>query len=117
VRSGSHDFDGPAEFLEAMRDCDITRKHKNWLRPTLSSCIDDGTHRRRRNGVFRPKPAPRRAASGAGAGRRSGRQELCTAAARRRRADLSKIPGQMHSTDYRVPEKYLDRAIRELQPR
>ena len=24
-----HDFDGPAEFLEAMRDADITRKHKN----------------------------------------------------------------------------------------
>jgi hypothetical protein len=24
-----HDFDGPAEFLEAMRDADIVRKHKN----------------------------------------------------------------------------------------
>jgi hypothetical protein len=23
------DFDGPEEFLEAMRDADITRKHKN----------------------------------------------------------------------------------------
>jgi predicted metal-dependent phosphoesterase TrpH len=29
VRMRIHDFDGPAEFLEAMRDADITRKHKN----------------------------------------------------------------------------------------
>ena len=25
----AHDFDGPEEFLEAMRDADIVRKHKN----------------------------------------------------------------------------------------
>jgi predicted metal-dependent phosphoesterase TrpH len=29
VRMRIHQFDGPAEFLEAMRDADITRKHKN----------------------------------------------------------------------------------------
>jgi len=29
VRVRIHDFDGPVEFLEAMRDADITRKHKN----------------------------------------------------------------------------------------
>ena len=29
VRQKIHDFDRPAEFLEAMRDADITRKHKN----------------------------------------------------------------------------------------
>ncbi len=29
VRVRIHDFDGSAEFLEAMRDADITRKHKN----------------------------------------------------------------------------------------
>jgi hypothetical protein len=29
VRMRIHDFDGPEEFLEAMRDADITRKHKN----------------------------------------------------------------------------------------
>ncbi len=29
VRVRIHDFDGPKEFLEAMRDADITRKHKN----------------------------------------------------------------------------------------
>jgi predicted metal-dependent phosphoesterase TrpH len=29
VRQRIHDFDGPAEFLEAMRGADITRKHKN----------------------------------------------------------------------------------------
>ena len=29
VKIRVHDFDGPEEFLEAMRDADITRKHKN----------------------------------------------------------------------------------------
>jgi len=29
VRIRVHDFEGPAEFLEAMRDADIVRKHKN----------------------------------------------------------------------------------------
>ncbi len=29
VRLRIHDFEGPQEFLEAMRDADITRKHKN----------------------------------------------------------------------------------------
>jgi len=29
VRVRIHDFEGPEEFLEAMRDADITRKHKN----------------------------------------------------------------------------------------
>jgi predicted metal-dependent phosphoesterase TrpH len=29
VRVRIHEFDGPEEFLEAMRDADITRKHKN----------------------------------------------------------------------------------------
>jgi predicted metal-dependent phosphoesterase TrpH len=29
VRLRIHDFDGPEEFLESMRDADITRKHKN----------------------------------------------------------------------------------------
>jgi predicted metal-dependent phosphoesterase TrpH len=29
VRMRIHQFDGPQEFLEAMRDADITRKHKN----------------------------------------------------------------------------------------
>ena len=29
VRMRVHEFDGPQEFLEAMRDADITRKHKN----------------------------------------------------------------------------------------
>jgi predicted metal-dependent phosphoesterase TrpH/glycosyltransferase involved in cell wall biosynthesis len=42
VRIRVHDFEGPEEFLEAMRDADITRKHKNlvyvqalkWLQTT-----------------------------------------------------------------------------------
>jgi hypothetical protein len=29
VRIRLHDFDGPGEFLESMRDAEITRRHKN----------------------------------------------------------------------------------------
>ena len=29
VKIRLHDFDGPREFLESMRDADIVRKHKN----------------------------------------------------------------------------------------
>ena len=31
VRIRVHDFEGPEEFLEAMRDADIVRKHKNLI--------------------------------------------------------------------------------------
>jgi predicted metal-dependent phosphoesterase TrpH len=31
VRIRMHDFDGPEEFLESMRDADITRKHRNLI--------------------------------------------------------------------------------------
>ena len=43
VRVRIHDFDGPAEFLEAMRDADITRKHKNLrLRADAEAAADGG---------------------------------------------------------------------------
>ena len=73
VRERIHDFDGPAEFLEAMRDADITRKHKNLVYvQTLKLLQTTG----------RPK-APKRRVADAEAGARG-------AAARRRRAPAGK---------------------------
>ena len=67
VRQRIHDFDGPAEFLEAMRDADITRKHKNLVYVQTLKFLQTTGGRRRRNGASpTPKPArggrPRRLA-------------------------------------------------------
>ncbi|HEY2477772.1 MAG TPA: PHP domain-containing protein [Solirubrobacterales bacterium] len=68
VRQRIHDFDGPAEFLEAMRDADITRKHKNLVYvQTLKFLQTTGRPKAPKRRVANPKPArggrPRRPAS------------------------------------------------------
>jgi predicted metal-dependent phosphoesterase TrpH len=67
VRQRIHDFDGPAEFLEAMRDADITRKHKNLVYvQTLKFLQTTGRPKAPKRRVADPKPArggrPRRPA-------------------------------------------------------
>ena len=69
VRQRIHDFDGPAEFLEAMRDADITRKHKNLVYvQTLKFLQTTGRPKAPKRRVADPKPArggrPRRSATG-----------------------------------------------------
>jgi predicted metal-dependent phosphoesterase TrpH len=69
VRQRIHDFDGPAEFLEAMRDTDITRKHKNLVYvQTLKFLQTTGRPKAPKRRVSNPKPArggrPRRPATG-----------------------------------------------------
>ncbi len=69
VRQRIHDFDGPAEFLEAMRDADITRKHKNLVYvQTLKFLQTTGRPKAPKRRVSNPKPArggrPRRSANG-----------------------------------------------------
>ncbi|HVW46646.1 MAG TPA: PHP domain-containing protein, partial [Solirubrobacterales bacterium] len=69
VRQRIHDFDGPAEFLEAMRDADITRKHKNLVYvQTLKFLQTTGRPKAAKRRVANPKPArggrPRRGAGG-----------------------------------------------------
>jgi predicted metal-dependent phosphoesterase TrpH len=69
VRQRIHDFDGPAEFLEAMRDADITRKHKNLVYvQTLKFLQTTGRPKAPKRRVADPKPArggrPRRPAAG-----------------------------------------------------
>jgi predicted metal-dependent phosphoesterase TrpH len=58
VRVRLHDFDGPAEFLEAMRDADITRKHKNLVYvQTLKLLQTTGRPKAPKRRVADPKPA------------------------------------------------------------
>jgi predicted metal-dependent phosphoesterase TrpH len=69
VRQRIHDFDGPAEFLEAMRDADITRKHKNLVYvQTLKFLQTTGRPKAPKRRVSNPKPArggrPRRPPTG-----------------------------------------------------
>jgi predicted metal-dependent phosphoesterase TrpH len=68
VRQRIHDFDGPAEFLEAMRDADITRKHKNLVYvQTLKFLQTTGRPKAPKRRVANAKPArggrPRRPVS------------------------------------------------------
>jgi predicted metal-dependent phosphoesterase TrpH/glycosyltransferase involved in cell wall biosynthesis len=66
-----HDFDGPAEFLEAMRDADIVRKHKNLIYVQALKLLQTGggrggqrrrarTRRARRTPAGRTRRAARR---------------------------------------------------------
>jgi hypothetical protein len=58
VRTRIHDFDGPAEFIEAMRDADITRKHKNLLYvQTLKLLQTAGRPKAPKRRVLDAKPA------------------------------------------------------------
>jgi hypothetical protein len=54
-----HDFEGPAEFLEAMRDADIVRKHKNLIYVQALKLLQTGTRPpggRRSVGSARARP-------------------------------------------------------------
>ncbi len=56
-----HDFDGPAEFLEAMRDADIVRKHKNLVYVQTLKWLQTGGGRggKRARGGPRPRAQAR----------------------------------------------------------
>lgn len=69
VRQRIHDFEGPAEFLQAMRDADITRKHKNLVYvQTLKFLQTTGRPKAPKKRVANAKPArggrPRRPVAG-----------------------------------------------------
>jgi hypothetical protein len=82
VRLRLHDFEGPQEFLEAMRDADITRKHKNLVYvQALKFLQTAGRPKAAKRKVADPRPArggkpkrpararSRRRASGGGRGK------------------------------------------------
>ncbi len=57
VRMRIHEFDGPREFLEAMRDADITRKHKNLVYvQALKLLQTTGRPKAAKRSVPNPKP-------------------------------------------------------------
>lgn len=57
-----HDFDGPAEFLEAMRDADIVHKHKNLIYVQALKLLQTGGGRGGRRAVGGPSRTRRRGA-------------------------------------------------------
>ncbi len=70
-----HDFDGPDEFLEAMRDADIVRKHKNLIYVQALKLLQT---------TGRPVAGRRAAASGTPRAVKGGRPRPHRSAARRR---------------------------------
>ena len=112
VRVRIHDFDGPEEFLEAMRDADITRKHKNLVYvQTLKLLQTAGPAEGAQTQRSRRQAGARRAA----AEEAPGEQELMQAGrARGAEPGSSKRAPSMPATDDEIKEKYLERAIREL---
>ena len=95
VRMRIHDFDGPAEFLEAMRDADITRKHKNLrLRADAEAAADGGAAEGAETAAC---PTPSRSRGGKPAQAASGEQELMQASGRKGAAPglVKEVVGQM----------------------
>ena len=103
VKIRMRDFDGPEEFLESLRDADIVRKKQTPALRAGAEVPPDQGHARAR--------ARRTAKPGAGhAG--PARQEVMQ---RKGERTARLIPsGQMPATDDEIREKYLERAIREL---
>ena len=108
-----HDFNGPEEFLEAMRSADIVRKQKNLVYVQTLKWLQTGGGRGGKR-VATPQPRALAARQGADA-RPSARQE---AAPGRQRSPSAPRTGRtirpMPATDDEIQEKYLERAIREL---
>jgi predicted metal-dependent phosphoesterase TrpH len=78
VRMRIHEFDGPQEFLEAMRDADITRKHKNLVYvQALKLLQTTGRPKAAKRSVPDAKPVrggrPRKRRSASGLSGRSGK--------------------------------------------
>jgi hypothetical protein len=72
-----HDFDGPEEFLEAMRSADIVRKHRNLIYVQGLKLLQTGGGRGGRRVTGGPAPRakarpPRSGGGGALGGRRRG---------------------------------------------
>ena len=101
VRITMRDFDGPEEFLESLRDADIVRKPQlAVLRPGPQVPADEGH-------------AAGRAQGRAAAPRPPGRTQPMMQAQGEGGAAANPLGG-MPATDDEIREKYLERAIREL---
>ena len=106
VKIRLRDFEGPQEFLESMREADIVRKHKNLVYVQALKFLQTSGGRGGRSLAERDGRQTR----GAGAQRE---QELmhpqgAGPGPKKRQGAVSSI------TDDEIREKYLERAIREL---
>ena len=91
VKIRMRDFDGPEEFLESLREADIIRRKQSLLYVQALKFIQT---------------------KGGTAGGKGGKKVMRRRGARRA---SSKAPGErMPATDDEIKEKYLERAIREL---
>ena len=103
VKIAMRDFDGPEEFLESLRDADIVRKRQPPLRAGAQ--------------VHPDQVAARAVAAGTRRGpvrEKSARIRQQVMQARGQRPAPSNPSGWMRATDDEIREKYLERAIREL---
>ena len=95
-----------------MRDADITRKHKNLVYVQALKFLQTRATPRRRGAPARRGGEAAAAGVGQRRARIAARQELMH---RQGQDDaLVKSPGAMPATDDEIREKYLERAIREL---
>ena len=101
------DFDGPEEFLESLREADIVGRPSSlyYARVQALKFLADKRHARR------PPGGPR--ASAPSAGQPGDAQPLMQRQRRSRPARRNSLGG-MPATDDEIREKYLERAIREL---
>ena len=121
VRIRLHDFDGPEEFLEAMRSADIVRKHKNLVYVQALKWMQAASGQAGgRKEVADPQPvqaAAQAEAAPRAAARRAARVDSggITRCNRKERArGPSKESPAVPTTEDQIKEKYLERAIREL---
>ncbi len=105
VKIRLRDFDGPQEFLESMREADIVRKHKNLVYVQALKFLQTSGGRggrslraRREEGAGQPSQREQELMHPQGAG----------PGPKKRQGAVSSI------TDDEIREKYLERAIREL---
>ena len=101
VRIRMRDFDGPEEFLESLRDADIIRKPSSLLYVQALKFLET-----------KATPCGARRAAHERAGPPGGAQVLMHRQGHR----TGRQTGPMPATDDEIREKYLERAIRELNP-
>ena len=109
-----HDFDGPEEFLEAMRDADIVRKHKNLIYVQALKLLQTSGGRAAAGGAAARAAAAARSAAGKALMQSRRCTEERAGAVKEAPARTARAGSRVPTTDDEIQEKYLERAIREL---
>ena len=112
------DFDGPAEFLQSLRDADILTRPTSLLYVQALKFLQTKATPPAARRKAQRRDAEAAAAGGKRRGAERGESGKANAvhAPRTSRAASSNPSGSMPVTDDEIREKYLERAIRELNP-